>query len=308
MEWSGEMTNLIEEQLTEGMRERVAGIAVSGDLVGQTVRAQRRRTMLARTAYALGVVGLAGALTAGVLTTGGAGPGATPDRPPAAGAEPPQVRLAAAITASRDISYRVKNTIIPRNQPGSPSTVITGAFDPATATGYLRFASGNGTPWEERRLIDGDLYTADLLHPRPSPSTTRKPAPSPDQLVDWTHDPGKKYSRLPYDPKPGVLAASTDPEQLFDALAQSGAKISQIGPDAYHFDVAISPRGGITGGKVVGDVTVGSDHRVAKVVYEVTLRSATEIDLFDATLQLSDYGSPVIVQRPAGTFDGIPGK
>lgn len=303
------MTNFIEEQLTEGMRERVAGIAVTGDLVGRTLRAQRRRTMVTRTAYAVGVIGLAGALTAGVLTTGGFGPAGSRDRPPAAGAEAPQVRLAAAISASRGISYRVKNTITWRSQPGSPPMVVTGVFDPVTATGYVRFASGDQAPWWEERLVDGDLYTADLGHPRPAPTPNQfKPAPSPDQLVDWSHDPGKKYTSLPYDPKPGVLAVSADPQQLFDTLAQSGAKISQTGPDTYHFEVAIPPRAGLIDGKVVGDVTVGSDHRVAKVVYEATLRSATETAVVDETLELSDYGRPVTVERPAGTFEELPGK
>ena len=303
------MTNFIEEQLAAGMRERVAGIAVTTDLVGPTLRAQRRRTMVTRIGYAVGVIGLAGALTAGVLTTGGPGPAATRDRPPAAGAEPPQVRLAAAISASRGISYRVRNTIIPRSQPGSPSMVVTGAFDPATATGYLRFASGDGPPWGEERLVDGDLYTADLLHLRPLPPSNQfKPAPSPDQRVDWSHDPGKKYTSLPYDPKPGVLAVSADPQQLFDALAKSGAKISQIGPDTYHFEVAIAPRANLSDGKAIGDVTVGSDHRVAKVVYEATMHFVTETFVVDETLELSDYGSPVTVERPGGVFEELPGK
>ncbi|MEU7867143.1 hypothetical protein [Dactylosporangium sp. NPDC049140] len=303
------MTNFIEEQLTEGMREQVAGIAVTTDLVGRTLRAQRRRTMVTRTTYAVGVIGLAGALTAGVLTTGGTGPAATRERPPAAGAEPAQVRLAAAISASRGISYRVKNTIIPRSQPGRPSMVVTGVFDPATATGYVRFAAGDEAPWWEERLVDGDLYTADLGHPRPAPTPNHfKPAPSPDQLVDWSRVPGKKYTSLPYDPKGGVLAVSADPEQLLDALAQSGAKISQTGPDKYHFEVTIPPRTGLIDGKVVGDVTVGSDHRVAKVVYEATLRSATETGVVDETLELSDYGSPVTVERPGVTTEELPGK
>jgi len=238
------------------------------------------------------VAGLAGALAAGVLITG---------RPQPGGAESPQVRLAAAVSASLGTSYQVKNTIVVRSQRGSPSTVITGAFDPATTTGYLRFASGDGTPWSEERLIGGDLYTADLAHPRPSPTNTQvKPAPSPDQLLDWTHDPGKKYTTLPYDPKPAVVAVSADPRQLLDTLAKSGAKISQAGPDTYHFEVAIPPHPGLIDGKAVGEVTVGSDHRVAKVVYEATLRSATGTDVVDETLELSGYGTPVTVERPAG--------
>jgi hypothetical protein len=311
MEWSWEVTNFIEEQLTEGMRERVAGITITTDLVGRTLRSQRRRTMVTRSAYAVGVVGLAGALAASVLAAGGTGPAATPDRPSVAGAGSPQLQLAAAVSASQGISYRVKNTIIWRSQPGSPPMVIMGAFDPATTTGYLFFASGDGTPWSEVRLVDGDLYTGDLINLRTNPSQAagNKPAPRLDQRVDWTHDPDKKYTSLPYDAKPGVLGAvSADPQQLFDALANSGAKISQTGANTYHFEVAIAPRPNLSGGRAVGDVTVGSDHRVAKVVYEATVRFATETSVVDETLELSGYGTPVSVVRPSGTFEVAPGK
>ncbi|MFF5294395.1 hypothetical protein [Paractinoplanes globisporus] len=302
------MTNLIEEQLTEGMRERVAGITITTDLVGQTLRSQRRRTMVTRSAYAVGVVGLAGALAAGVLAAGDTGPEAPLDRP-VAGAGSPQVRLAAAVSASQDISYRVKNTIVVRSQPGRPSMVVTGAFDPATTTGYLFFASGHARPWSEQRLVNGDLYTADLVHLQPVPSNPKgKPTPSIDQRVDWTHDPGKKYTNFVYDLKTGVLSLSADPHQLFDALTNSGAKISQTGPDRYHFEVAIPPRKGLTGGAMAGDVTVSSDKRIAKVVYQATQRFATETAVFDGTLELSDYGSPVTVERPSGTFEQLPGK
>jgi hypothetical protein len=305
------MTNFIEEELTEGMRERVADITISTDVVRQTLRAHRRHLVMARTGYAVGAAGLAGALAAGVLNTGGAGPGATSGRTSVAGSESSQVRLAAAVSASRGISYRVKNTITYRSQPASPQTVITGAFDPATTTGYLRFASADGTPWSEERLVAGDLYIGDLVHLRPVPSNTaKKPVPSPDERVDWTHDPGKKYTSLPYDDaKSGVLGAvSADPGELLATLTRSGAKISQTGPDTYHFEVAIAPRPNLSDGKVVGDVTVGSDHRVAKVVYEATMHFATETFVADETLELFDYGTPVTVQRPGGIFEELPGK
>jgi hypothetical protein len=44
------------------------------------------------------------------------------------------------------------------------------------------------------------------------------------------------------------------------------------------------------------------------VTYEATLRSATETDVVDETLELSDYGTSVTVERPAGTFEVLPGK
>ena len=305
------MTNFIEEQLSEGMRERVAGISVTTDVVGRTLRAHRRRTLITRTGYVVGVVGLAGALAAGVLSTGGAGPGATPAGTAVAGGESSQVRLAAAVSASRGTSYRVKNTITYRSQPASPQTVITGAFDPATTTGYLRFASADGTPWSEERLVGGDLYIGDLIHLRPLPSNTaKKPAPSPEDRVNWTHDPGKKYTGLQYDDaKTGALGTvSADPAELFDMLTKFGARISQTGPDTYHFEVAVAPRPNLSDGKVVGEVTVGSDHRVAKVVYEATMHFATETFVADETLEFSDYGTPVTVERPAGIFEELPGK
>ena len=285
------MTNLIEEELTAGMRERVAGIAVTTDLVGQTLRAQRRRTMITRSGYAVGVVGLAGALAVGVLTTGGTGPAATPGRPSAVGTESSQLRLAAAVGASQGTSYRVKNTVSNRSLPGSPSMIIEGAFDPATATGYLHIPFDDGS-WQEERLVDGDLYRTNAFA---------------GQRVDWQHDPGK-HTTLTYDVKTDVLAASADPQQLFDALTQSGAKLNQTGPDKYHFEAAIPPRKGLTGGNMVGDVTVGPDNRIAKVVYEATLRSAADTTVLDGTLELSDYGSPVTVERPGGTFEQVPGK
>jgi hypothetical protein len=56
---------------------------------------------------------------------------------------------------------------------------------------------------------------------------------------------------------------------------------------------------------------VGPDKRIAKVVYEATMRFATrpgETAVFDGTLELFDYGSRVTVERPAGTFQQLPGK
>lgn len=287
------MTNFIEEQLTAAMSERVAGMAITTDLVDQTLRRQRRRTMITRTGYAVGVVGLAGALAAGVLATGGTGPAATPGRPSVTGAESPQLRLAAAVAATRSTSYQVKNALSARNIPGKRPVIIEGAFDPATATGYLRIGFDDGSRWYEERLIDGDLYTSDYL----------------GQRMVWRHDPGK-HTALAYDGvKNGVLGVSADPQQLFDALTRSGAKISQAGPDKYHFEVAIPTFKGLTDARMAGDVTVGSDKRVAKIVYQATLRSGTrDTTVLDGTLELSNYGSPVTVERPGGTFEQVPGK
>jgi hypothetical protein len=292
VEWSEEMTNLIEEELGAGMRERVAGIAITGDLVGEALRSQRRRTMIARTASAIGVVGLAGALTGGVLATGGTGPATATHRPSTTGAESPQIRLAAVIAASQDTSYRVKNTVTVKSP--HVSLVVSGAFDPATTTGYMRIPFSNGG-YREERLIHGDLYTIEV---------------DAGGRGDWQLA-DKKHTTLPFDVKLNVLALSADPQQMFAALTQSGAKISQTAPDKYHVVVPIPPRKGFNGsmssGTLVGDVTVGADKRIAKVAYEATVRGSTETAVFDGAMELSGYGSPVTVERPPGTFEFLPG-
>ncbi|WP_426503209.1 hypothetical protein ACPPVO_37015 [Dactylosporangium sp. McL0621] len=310
------MTNFIEDQLAAGMREQAAGVTVDTDLVGRALRGHRRRTMVTRTAYAAGVVGLAGALAAGVLAAGANGP-TSPGRPavsgaangaagrggPAvsgagngqavSGAEAPRLRLAAVVAASRGTSYEVRNTISNRSQPGQPAMTISGAFDPATTTGYLYIPFGGGSAWHEERLIGGDLYITEAVAGQP---------------VSWQHDPGTKHSALSYDVKTGVLGVSADPQQLLDTLTQSGARISQTGPDRYHFEVALAARKGLTGGDIAGDVTVGPDQRIATVVYAATLRSGADTTVLDARLELSGYGRPVTVERPGGTFETLPGK
>jgi hypothetical protein len=58
---------------------------------------------------------------------------------------------------------------------------------------------------------------------------------------------------------------------------------------------------------MVGDVTVGADKRIAKVVYQATMRFNAETAVLDGTLELSGYGTPVVVQRPPGTWENLPG-
>src|SRR5690349_20910417 len=175
------MTNFLEEQLTAGMRERVGDVTITTDIVNEALRVRRRRTVIARTAYTAGVVGLAGALTAGVVATGGTGPATGPHRPPVATAGSPELRLAAAVAASQSTSYRVKTTIDMRSDPASPPTIVEGAFDPATTTGFLRVPVSNGARHEER-LIRGDWYTGDA---------------GVDGKMVWRHNPGT-YTTLVY--------------------------------------------------------------------------------------------------------------
>lgn len=281
------MTTLIEDELSAAMRERVADIAVSPDLAGRTVRSHRRRVRITRSLYAGGAVAVATVLAAVVL--------ATPGRPPAAGTKPPQLELAAAARASRGISYRVTNTVTNRSLPGHPSFTVQGAFDPASTTGYVRTTStAGGSTWHEERLVGGDLYTADVVD---------------GNAVPWSHDPGTKHKSLSYVDKTGVPAVTTDPEQLIDELTGTGAAVRQTGPHTYHFDVAATV--GSASGRVSAEVTVDAGGRIGKVVYEATLHGPGEPaggTVLDGTLVLSDYGRPVTVERPGGTFEELPGK
>lgn len=282
------MTNSLEEQLTAGMRERVAHVTIATDIVGETLRIQGRRTMIARAACAVGVIGLVGAITTGVLATGGTKPGTGPNRSPVAVAQSPELRLAAAVTASQSTSYKVKTTL---NRTGRPPMIIEGAFDPATATGYLRETFDNGG-WHEERLVDGDRYHGDSYA---------------DGKVVWGHILGK-YTTLVWNPPSRLqVAVSADPQSQLDALTKTGAKISQTGPDTYHFEAPFRVFGTFDNNKMVGDVTVGADHRVAKVMYKITFAHSGSVDgtVLDVTvtMELSDYGAPVTVNRP-----DVPGK
>lgn len=271
------MTNFVEEQLAVGMRERVAGITITTDVVGETLRVQRRRVMITRIASMVGVVGLAGAITAGVLAVTDTGPATVPNRPSVAGAESPELRLAAAVAASQNSSYRLKITIDYPAAPGAPSMIVEGAFDPVATTGYLRSVFADGTRGGEERLIDGDRYTA---------------VPGSDGKLVWWRHPGK-FTKLDF--KRFITVVSADPQSQFDTLKQSGAKISRTGPDTYHFEAPMPKLKGDKDGRMIGDVTVGADQRVAKVAYEAVVDATTV--LAGVTMELSDYGAPVTVER-----------
>lgn len=307
------MNTNLEERLAAGMRERVAGLALTGEVLAAATRRHRRRTALVRTAYAAGVAGVVGALVA-VATVGtgvpAGSPGPVAERPPGAGVESPQLRLAAAAAASENISYRVKVTTTSKDkappdgelpEPVSRSWVTTGAFDPTTATGYLESPYTGLRPviaagFEHERLIDGVRYIG-----APNGSVG-----SNGEIV-WSQEPGR-HDRLNFDlALDGGLGASADPQDLFRALRQSGAKVTETAGGGYHFEVTVTdPRNAIAADSFVGDVTVGADNRIATVSYDRTARSTIRGANFTYHLQvvieLSDYGLPVRVEKPAGAL------
>lgn len=302
----------LEDQLTAGMRDEVVGLTLTRDVLGDATRRHRRRTALHRTASAAGVVGVAGALTA-ALTVGTGAPGGTnspgpvAERPTVATADTPQMRLAAAAAASENISYRVKVTTTNKDklppsgelpEPVLKSWVTKGAFDPATATGYLEKVTIGGlvppmyVSFPHERLVDGVKYVG-----APNGSVGSK-----GEIV-WTREKGKRDS-LDYDlAMGGKLGASADPRQLFRVLRQAGARVSENPGGGYHFEVTLHDTAlGVADDKLVGEVTIGADKRIRTVAYDRVARWQLKGDFtyhLHVLVEFSDYGLPVKVEAPA---------
>ncbi|WP_406077503.1 hypothetical protein [Micromonospora sp. NBC_00858] len=243
-------------------------------------RRARRRKALVVTAASFAVLVVGGV---GVVATGG-GESPASSRPNAVAAAP-ELDLVAAIKASENISYKVRVTQGGKENPTGWGTT-EGAFDPATGTGYLNSSSpGAGVVYYER-LIDGVRFVS-----------------SSGSKDKWKQYPGK-HDRLAYDSSlDGAVSASADPDQLFEALRQTGAVITRTGADTYHFKVSLkASTAAIKGDTLAGDVVLGADKRIAKVAYERTRQVSkggqTHTDTSVATVQLSDYGTPVQVKRP----------
>ncbi|SCL53389.1 hypothetical protein GA0070606_2112 [Micromonospora citrea] len=288
------MSTDIEGTLIDGMRREVADVTLTADVLGAASRRHHRRTALLRATYAMGVLGLAG-VTAAVLTVGGGAgqPGPTAARPPAVTAESPRMALVAAVTASENVSYRMRLT----TSAGSGQSRMTyeGAFDPRTATGYVRQPQDDSVTTE--LLINGTRYVGG------EPPLGRPPADK--------EGPGETYGR--YGQYPGkhdrfslygdaVLgAAAPDPAALFRALKDANATVTQRPDGSLHFEYAAQTKDGST--TTSGDVTRGADGRVAKVAltgtWQSTLKGRLDTGTYAATLELFDYGVEVKVQRPA---------
>ena len=285
------MSNDIEDQLIAGMRQEVSGVAISTDVLGAATRRHGRRTAMQRGAYALGAVGLAGVLAAAVTLDGPGAPAPGTDPAPLAAADSPQLQLASAITASQNISYRLKITAGDKDDPDAWGSA-EGAYDPAAATGWLTSAEPGGAAYYQR-LIDGKLYLG---------STGTK---------TWKQEPGNGNFRYG-DVLGGASGASADPQELFKALREVQAKITRTGAGSYHFESARPYDDESVSGTrtLVGDVTLDADRRIAKVTYLSTnkgrfkpgVKSPKSGVSFDSTqrltLELSDYGTPVRVEKP----------
>jgi hypothetical protein len=291
------MTTNLEEHLAAGMRQEMRGVALTGDVLGRARRRYRRRAAMVRLGYGLGVVGVAGALVTGVALSGGA-PERTPDKAaPITRAESPALRLANAATASDGVSYRIKFTsqawaIVDgkRSGPGEP-TVTEGAFDPKTATGYARTPNEFGILTE--LLINGTRYQG--TEPRPD----GKPLTGDHEAFSvYGQHPGT-FDRLDWglSGNPVLGATAADPAELFKALRDANAVITENPDGTLHFrytrDESVYD----------GDVTLDGNGRISRVAiagtWESTIKGRLDKSEFVMTIEFSDYGLPVTVERPA---------
>ncbi|MEH1055913.1 hypothetical protein V6U89_11955 [Micromonospora sp. CPCC 206171] len=290
--------NTLDERLAHRLHDIVDGESDSvppvGVLLDRGRRARRRRTatMVSATCalLAVGVATVATVATTPTTPTSGR-PSVTAGQSSQPAAVSPAMELVSAVTASENISYRMRLT-----NSGPGGLTYEGAFDPRTATGYVRCPQDDSVMTE--LLIDGTRYVGGE---RPLGKLPADKGPG-ETYGRYGQYPGR-YDRLSlYDGGDGVLGAvSPDPAVLFTALKSANATITENPDGSPHFAYTVTQEMGST--SATGDVTLDRDGRIAKVVLTVTWQTTAKGRLDQgtstSTLELSDYGVAVKVQRPA---------
>jgi len=275
--------NAIDPYLTNQLRDTVEDIADSTPPT-QLLLLRGRRARHRRAAQLTGVsMAVVAAATAASLVAIGGTAAHTGHQPAHAASVSPQMQLAAVLTNSENISYRVKLTTSFKSAGGQPWGTH-GAFDPATNTGQLYAPYQDGTGYYEERLINGVRYDG-------ATGATFKREPGTFTYLNYEQTLG------------GMLTATADPQQLFRTL--QNATVTQTSAGTYHFtaDINTDPASGLLSDRLTGDITVNADHRIASVSYErtsqVTKNGKVETMAYQVLVELSDYGRPVTVQAPA---------
>jgi hypothetical protein len=279
--------NAVEQHLVERLHDMVDGELDSTPPTQQLFErgrlARRRRVVAATSASCAALVVVAAVAVAAVASA--------PARPTVSvQAASPQLELAAVITASESTSYKLKvttRTAVPAPKNITDTHVTVGAFDPATITGYLCELNADSNCLHEQRLIEGVMFDRSLVS-------------------KWKQWPGKQ-ARLAYVyGLDGAISASADPDELLKALRGADAKITKVNANTYHFEIVLQPPkpSGASSSKPIvtytGDLVVdAAAQHIAKVTFEVTERGdSTATSPTQVTLEFSDYGSPVPVERP----------
>ncbi|MEO3772945.1 hypothetical protein [Micromonospora sp. B9E7] len=286
--------NSIDDRLAHRLHDIVDGETGSEPPVGALIergrRARRRRTTaLVGTTCALLALGVGSALTVSTNSPSGRS-GVTTE---AARPEPvsPAMRLVSAAAASENISYRMRLT-----NSGPGGLTYEGAFDPRTATGWVRAPQDDSVMTE--LLIDGTRYEGGE---RPLGTLPADKGPG-ETYGRYGQYPGT-YDRLSlYGDGNAVLgAAEPDPAALFAALKRQNATVTEKPDGSLHFTYAETGKDGSS--STAGDVTLHGDGRIATVALTVTWQSTAKGRLdtgtVNSTLELFDYGTTVTVQRPS---------
>jgi hypothetical protein len=287
------MNTELEERLIRSMRHEVDGIALTSDVLGRATRRHQRRTAAIRIGYALGVAGLAGVLAAGLTVGDGGTPRQDAGKAPAVRAEPASMRLANAAAASDNISYRMRLKTGTQAEPDG--LTYEGAFDPKTATGYVRMPQDDSVMTE--LMINGTRYIGGE-RPLGTPPPDKGPGETYGRYGQY---PGKHTRLSLYGGEATVLgAAAPDPAALFKALKDAKATTSENPDGTLHFRYTAKTQDGSS--STAGDVTLNADGRIAKVAlagtWQSTAKGRNDTGSFTALLELSDYGLEVKVKRP----------
>lgn len=212
--------------------------------------------------------------------------------------ETPALSLVAAIAASQNLSYKIKINIAVRKVPGRQLSEedqriweyvgekghdVIGAFDPETATGFKK-APG----FSEDRLINGVWYMSEKDSRFTRAEGTRRTIHWGDPLT--------------------VSAGDADPARTLDILRDQGTT-TRTGTRTWHFHLDVPVSKQFPMGQVIdGDLTVGDDDRVRQIRYEPSYpkdaRDPRGVPVPQngvqhvITIDLFDYGTPVVVQVP----------
>ncbi|MFI6263099.1 hypothetical protein [Micromonospora sp. NPDC051006] len=286
--------NTLDEQLAHRLHDIVDGepdsVPPTGALLERGRRARRRRTTtMVSATCALLALGAATAATVVTMPNPGR-PGVSAEGSPPARPASPAMELVSAVTASENISYRIRLT-----NSGPGGLRYEGAFDPTTATGYVRVALDDSIMTE--LLIGGTRYEGGERPHGPLPSD-KGPGETYGRYGQY---PGT-YDRLSlYADGSNVLgAAAPDPAALFEALKSANATITENPDGTLHFEYVTSAEKGSTNTR--GDVTLDGDGRIAKVAitgtWQTTAKGRLDKGTFASTLELFDYGVEVKVKRP----------
>ncbi|GAA4569374.1 hypothetical protein GCM10023176_25810 [Micromonospora coerulea] len=287
--------NALGEQLAHRLHGIVDGepdsVPPVGALLDRGRQARRRRTTtMVSATCALVALGVATAAIVAAMPTSGR-PGVTAEASSRPEPASPAMELVSAVTASQNISYRMRLI-----NSGPQGLTYEGAFDPKTATGYVRVPQDDSVMTE--LLINGTRYIGGERPLGKLPADKGRG----ETYGRYGQYPGT-YDRLSlYGDGSSVLgAAAPDPAALFTALKSANATISENPDGTLHFGYTTSEEKGST--TTSGDVTLDGNGRIAKVAltgtWQSTAKGRLDKGTFASTLELYDYGVAVKVKRPA---------